>query len=600
MIDTILGRIRNEKTDFITKTVEIAPGYTFSQHSTIERIEAYFNSRFLSGPNDPDGWTKPFYNIVRKPCAVASKEIDLDTKDIIIRAENRDYITAELMAAEFKQWMKDQGFAADLNEYADLCPEYGSVVIKKVKNRLHTVRLKGLVLSNPQAKSLDHTNIIEPHSYSREEFLTEAEKRGWDEAKVQEVLDIYDAAGKVDIEVDERYGWCSEAELKAGGDANKMVYTLCLAAGTDMLDKKEEDGKEAILTEKGVVLYHEPIKKHPYREWHWARVPGRWLGLGFVEMLFDPQVRINENAYHKAKALGWLSLHFFFTDDETITRNLFNDAKNGDVIRGQKEAKFQEIQMGERNLSYYNSEEQRWDKNAADLTFTPEIISGESLPSGTPARTGILLDQNVKKYFDRKREDFGIWVKSLIEDDIMPQFVAEKGKAHTFSFSGTGNDREALEKRVLDMRMVAIFQQYVDQNHKIPSASEWQRLKLIEQQKISASPTLDIDIDEGAYANLKYRLDVVITKENEDTDSKLAGLQNLFKLVMTNPAAAVSPVTRPLFLELAHFLGMKNVSLPTEIEMQSMAPPPNAAPAAPGASEPAPSGDILSQVPLPA
>lgn len=605
MPDTILARIRGEKEDFNNENREISPGYTFNQLRLIQRIENYIQSRFDSGPTDEDGWLKPFYNINRKPCAVAAKEIDLDTKDIIIRPEEGDYVTAEIMAAELKQWMKDQGFASDLNEYADLCPQYGTVVLKKVQDRLMTVHLRGLVLSNTQAKTLSHTNVIEPHCYSRSEFLDEAAKKKWDQKKVDEVLEVHDAAGKVDIEVDERYGWCKRSELEndvPAERAEEMVYTQCIAAGTGIVNTvagaKTDD--PVSVEEKGVVLSHVAIDEHPYREWHWSRAPFRWMGVGFVEILFDAQIRANENAYYKAKALAWLATHVYVTDDDTVSRNSLNDAKNGDMIRlSTKGAQLQEIQAQERNLAYYTSEEQRWDKLAADLTFTPEIITGEGLPSGTPARSAIISDQNVKKYYDRKREDFGIFVRGIIEDDILPLFEKQNSDEHVFTFSGSGSDRDAVERRILAARMIGIFQDYVTNRGKIPSSAEWRRMLSVEREKISASPTLDIKIPKGAYKNLKKRLDVVVTKENEDTDSEITGRRTILEVLSRNPGIATNPATRQIFIELAGLLGVKNLNIPTEAEIG--APPEATSPAAPAAAPGLPNGqDVLNAVPVPA
>lgn len=598
-MENILGRIRREKEEFVQNDVELAPGYFFNQRKIIQRIENYFFSRFESGPTDDDGWIKPFYNVVVKPCRVASKEIDLDTKDIIIRPENGDYDTADIMAADFKQWMKDEGFAAQLNEYADFCPEYGSVVIKKVKEKLHTVDLKKLYLTNVHAKDLSETNTIETNTYSRDEFLA----MPWDEEKKKEVVKLYDSISRVDIDVDERYGWVKESELVEGGSETKMVFTMCIAAGTQIYDVDGgKDGKQQNIVEKGVVLNHVQTDEKPYREWHWSRMPNRWLGVGFVELLFDGQVRANEIAYYKAKALAWLGLHLFATDDDTLTRNLFNDVRDGDVVRLGLQRTLTEVPIQERNLGYYASEEGRWDKNTADLTFTPEIITGEGLPSGTPARSAIISDQNVKRYFDRKREDFGIFIKKLIEDDILPLFERSRGEAHTFSFSGSGNDRDALERRVFNTRMVAIFQDYVARKGVLPSANEWRRQMLIERQRIANKSTIDVDVPKDAYKNLRKRLDVVITKENEDTDSKLAGRQVVLQALAANPAIATNPVTRPVFMELANLLGVKNLSLPTEAEILTLQQPqqqPAAGGQLPGGARQPGAQDVLGAMPLP-
>lgn len=561
MAETIVGRIRNEKSDFRTQTIRIAKNYSYSQYQTLNRIELYYNSKFETGEFDEDGWKKPFFNIVRKPCMIAAKEIDLDTKDIIIRSEG-DYVAAQLMSSSLKQWMKDQGFARSLNEYADAAPVYGSVVVKKVKDKLMTVDLKNLVITDTTARSLDYTDIIETHIYSEGEIRRVAASSGWDLDALDRILKVYARAGKSLIEVDERYGWVRESEIKKGGADDKLVYSLAIVAGSD---ETEESTDKTQLIDKGEVLYHEPVKAHPYREWHWMKMPNRWLGVGYVEINFDAQIRRNEVAYYKAKGLAWTSQHIFQTDDETASnnyQNLLSGVKNGDILKVQTGKSISPINNQERNLAHYASEEQVWERNVTELTFSPEIITGEGLPSGTPARSAMISDQNVKRFFDRKREDFGIFIKDLIENDIMPMFLKEKGKAHTYSFSGSRDDRDTIENLVLDTKLTDKFQDYVSRGT-LPTLDEWNRIEAVERKRLSSRPTLEIDIPEGYFKNLKYRLDVVITKENEDSDSKVAGRQAVLQALSSNPMIATDPTTKPIFLELAHLLGVKNLKIPT-------------------------------------
>lgn len=564
----ILGKIRQEKSDYRTKTVRLSENYEYSQYQTLKRIELYYNSRFETGELDEDGWKKPFFNIVRKPCMIASKEIDLDTKDIIIRTEG-DFVAAELMSSSLKQWMKDQGFAKDLNEYADLCPTYGSVVVKKVKDSLMTVDLKNLVLTDTTARSLDYTDIIETHLYSENELRQVAEKSGWDKDALEEILAYHAQAGKPIIEVDERYGWVRESELN-GGKRDKLVYTLAIVAGSEEVETSPDKTK---LIEKGVVLYHKEIKKHPYREWHWMKTPNRWLGVGFVEISFDAQIRRNETAYFKSKGLSWTAQHLFQTDDETASNNYQNllDVKNGTLLKVQTGRTIAPVATEERNLAHFNAEERVWEQNVAELTFSPEIITGEGLPSGTPARSAMISDQNVKRFFDRKREDFGIFVKKLIEDDIMPLFLKDKGKAHILAISGSPEERERMETLISDAKLSAIFQDHVSAG-RLPSLEEWNRTVSVEKDRLSRQPNLEISIPEGYFRNLKYKLDVVITKENEDTDAKIAGRQAVLQALAANPNIAIDPTTKGIFIELAHLLGVKNLRLPAPQAAQAGLP----------------------------
>lgn len=583
----ILGRIRAEKENFRTKSVRIAKGFLFNQYSTLQRIELYYNSQFETGEYDDDDFKKYFYNIVKKPCEIATKEIDLDTKDIIIRPENGDSLLAEIMSRKFKQWTKDEGFASDINEYAEDAPKYGSVVVKKVPKtgKLYTLDLvNGFIITNQNAKNLNHTNIIEPHLYSYDELRTAAEESGWDSDKVEEAITLYQGLEKPDVEVDERYGWVRESELKKDGSANKMVYTLAIVAGAEETETASDKEK---VVEKGIVIFHEAIKTHPYREWHFSRIKKRWLGLGFVEALFDPQMARNETKYYKRKGLLWTALHLWQTDDENINKNLLLDMKDGDVIkRSRGSSELTPVAMEERNLADYNSEDIDWDQNTRDITFSQETISGEKLPSNTPATTSAILDSNIKKFFDKKREDFGLFLKELLTKDIMPMFIKDNADEHIFSISGSFKDRDYFEQLILDARLSAAFQNYIEQNRAVPSAEAWMALAETEARRLASRPSIDIRIPKDFYANFKYRLDVVITKENEDTDAQIQGRLAILNALGANPDIAINPTTRPIFLELAELYGIKNLRLPNiprPIQQPQMAQAPGVGVASPAA-----------------
>lgn len=559
----ILGRIRDEKERFRTKSVRIANGFLFNQYQTLQRIELYYNSKFETGEYDDDGFKKYFYNINRQPCDIATKEIDLDTKDLLLRSENGDYLLAEIMGRELKQWMKDQGFAKDLNEYADDAPRYGTVVVKKVpkSKRFYNIDLvNGFIITNQNAKNLNHTNIIEPHLYSFDELRQTAEESGWDKDKVEELISLYSQLGKSDVEVDERYGWVRESELKEGGSPFKMVYTLAIVGGCEETERAADQDE---VIERGIVIYHDTVKKHPYKEWHFAKIKKRWLGLGYVETLMDPQMARNESKYYKRRGMLWTSLHIWQTDDENINKNLLLDTKDGDIIKRTKGTdELRPVAMEERNLADYQTEDADWDQNAKNLTFSQDVIAGEKMPSNTPATTTVVTDGNIKRFFDRKREDFALFVKDMLVEDIIPEFIKSNDTEHIFSLMGTYRDRDYFEQIILDRVLVNAFDKYVETNKRVPTAQAWQMLVETEARRISNRPTLDIKLMEGEYRKAKFKLDVVITKENEDTDSVIAGSQLILGLLQSNPAIIMNPMTRPLVLDLAEKLGVRNLRIP--------------------------------------
>lgn len=585
-METILGRIRREKEDFRTKSVRISPYYQFNQYKVLQKIELYLNSKFETGEFDDRGFKKYFYNVIIQPCEVATKEIDLDTKDVIVRPEDGDDITAYFMAKDLHQWLKDHGIAATLNQMADEGPRYGSVVVKHVEktNDIYSVDLvNGFILTNQSANTLKQTDTIEIHGYSFQEM----EEQKWDKAKIKEAIDLYRKIGKSVVEVDERYGWVKESELKAGGNPDKYVYTLAIVAGAEEVEKATESDK---VVEKGVVLYHEEIdpKNFPYTEWHFGRkVKNRWLRVGFAEALLDAQIARNESKYYNRQALQWSSIRLFSSDDDTVASNLLIEKTNGDVVKTQQGRSITPLAMEERNLAHYQSEDADWDRLVSTMTFSGDVMSGESLPSGTTARAAVLSNDNARRFFDRKREDFGIVIRDVILDKIMPRFIKDRRKEHIFTSVANGAERDKLEGMIFNLNVSTRFDQFVKENNRIPSALEWQVILGEEQSNLSRQQTLSVIIPEAAYDNFKYKLDVVITRENEDTDAKIQGKQLIIQSLSANPAITTNPVTRGTFLELADLLGAKNLQLPQSIT------PPMAQELTPGSPMAAPATEMV-------
>jgi hypothetical protein len=68
--------------------IEVVPGYEFSQYETLRTIELYHGSKFKTGSKDSLKREKPFYNICKFRVNVAVRAIDLDTKDVLIEADD--------------------------------------------------------------------------------------------------------------------------------------------------------------------------------------------------------------------------------------------------------------------------------------------------------------------------------------------------------------------------------------------------------------------------------------------------------------------------------------------------------------------------------
>jgi hypothetical protein len=106
---SIFEFVRETRDNYRSDTVQITPGYEFSQYETLRTIELYHNSHFLSTNKDSLGREKPFYNITKFRVNVAMRATDLDTKDVHIESDrpgDEAFVQSFLLSLKNRIWMK--------------------------------------------------------------------------------------------------------------------------------------------------------------------------------------------------------------------------------------------------------------------------------------------------------------------------------------------------------------------------------------------------------------------------------------------------------------------------------------------------------------
>jgi len=594
--------IRSERSEFLSGFVEVVPGYTFNQYETVKQVHLYYNSRFKTGNIDVQGDRKFFYNVSKYRCDVATKSLEFDTRDIhVVTDSARDYLATWIIERDVKNWMKKVGFAKFLNQVGEALPIYGTVVAKKAKVKgglnVSLVDLRNL-MNNQGVESLQDSWVHERH------FMTPGELRAmkgiWDDNAVDEAINRFqefaprayaDGIGNTYagdapfIEVVERYGEVPESVLLENGDQNTWVKAVFITAGYG--GYVETDGK--ISAETGVVFLKGKIEEWPYREAHYARTPGRWLGIGIVEDLFDPQIRRNELVNDKAKAMKISTKHIFQTRDELIARNVLEDLENGDILRVQSE--ITPIANEERNLSAFAQDENAWDTEADRLTFTYDITRGEGPAATQPLGTSILQTKQSGGVFGFKRENLGIFLNELFEDFVVPHLTSQLNDEHLLSF--TADPRE-LRKR-FDEPVLRYFSWQATRDllvkGRFPGRDEFERevqrnatkLQRMEKQRFALMPS-------GYVSKIAFRVEVITTDEARDLEREFQALQGLLAMLAGNPALLQNPQFVEMFQRLAETVGVNPLDLP----ITSPAAP--TAPAAPTPSRARSPLDLLKSV----
>lgn len=539
----LLKQINREIQDFQNKQIQIVPGLSYNQYDTINQIIFYYNSKYVTGETDADGDRKYFFNINRNPCKVYSKAIDFDTKNIrLLTTESGDSLKTWFLERDLKYWMRDKQFGKILNRIFTEIPIYGSVVLKIVDGKPEFVDLRNFIVDQ-QANKLSEANfIIETHNYTTGQFRKIGKKMGW--KNIDEVIQAFNNQKKPQshIRVLERYGELAD---------EKGEYSYRRVFWADVGDDEVDNYGRLLVEKPGFELSNEEWKMENveklYWEFHSFKIPGRWLGVGVVEELFEPQIALNQNTNLQNKTAFWSALRVFQTRDTGINRNLMTDVQNGEILN--VESEISQIDMSDRNLPYFSQQDQKWLRNRDELTFSYDVVQGERLPAGTPLGSAQLATSQTLSYFEQIQESIALDVKEMLYEVIIPQFEKDNNEEHTLRL--IGKDFDNYIGMVKNQMVLQEIVKQVSEGKALPDNEGLKVIELAIEQSIKQEKEKVLKIPKNFYKGLKYDIDIDITGESVDTRVKQATVFALLQAITTDPTMTTDPIKKKFLYVLA-------------------------------------------------
>lgn len=514
------------------KTLKANPVFAPTHNRLLDLKDNYWNSKFGESAYDTRGFRKPFLNAVRVPTFVGAKATDLDTKNIRIYSDvGQDYKKAYIFNKELKFYFKENNFDLILNEITYNRPKDGHIILKKVKDKIYFVPVQN-DYSDPCSEELSNP-MVEYHEY----YADELDEYNWDNK--QRVKDLYEKNHKEKI-------ICWEITGKVDDDN----YNYRIVAGL----------------EYGQVIYlaYGDVENN-YKQLKWEKVPGRHLGRGVIEEQFESQIAINENEYLFRLGLQWTSKKLWQTKDVQTVRNLLTEALNGDVLT--INSPIEKIDMAENNLGAFQYADNKWNVHSQSQSFATDVMRGERPPSGTPATTSVLQAQQAGGYYDLKRQDYGIFIKNVIEDWVLPDFKKDRSKEHQIHImkllgGDTGSSvffnsflGAEVNKKVIDFLTKG----------KVLTKQELELIKGLTAEELKNK---NVQIPKDFY-DFEYSVDVVVTGEQVDLAQRATGLQTAFQVIGSNPTILQDPVVRRTYFKLLEATGVNPAELYDE-EMPTM------------------------------
>ena len=558
----VFSLIENEINDYLTKDFEISEGYRFSQYKLVKRISLFANGIYKKGKVDKQKNYKLWIDISSPRIDSEVKNIDFDTKDILLYSDSKKDTGAMMLCnLELRKWLRKTGKAEEINDDVEQGSGWGNVVWKKIKGGYETVDLKNFYVINQTAKTLNDTPAIERHILTQSYLRTKkgvwknidevikscgnkgfsATPQGTTENKETPYYEIYERNGEVSEAA------LFEAQGKAGGDENKYVLAKIICAGLKM---GSSEGK--------YVLFAKEIPAMPYKEYHRGRWNGRWFRVGIYELLFDIQYRANEISNQIAIGLKWASKTIFTSSDNLLRRNILKDLNSGAII---KTTNLTQLNVRMEGMDQLIADWNRLMTTADRLCNSYEIVTGEGMPAGTSFKLGALTNQNATKLFDFLREKLSLALQSVFEDWVVDDLVASLKREEVIRLTGD-------EDGVRQFYETLINGWYINNLLRMPPHTTEQALEIkkMKLKEILASPAKYIKAENEWLEGVKPRVIVIISGENINLIQDLETLSSFIAL-------EADPIRRTALIEKAMRIKGINVDdLPKTEQTQQQVP----------------------------
>jgi len=577
--DNIQQIIRSEINDFLYQPIEVVPGYLFNQYDTIKRCHLYLNSRFEDS-SFYQNREKIFYNIVKYRRDIAAKFLNIDTKDIRLWDMNsKSKWGTFLLEKELKLWMKKNKVGKLLNDIAVEAPSFGSVVLRKTKGGAQMVDLRRFFL-DPTVESVNDSRFLTTKHLLTTTELRNKVKDGWDADAIEAMIaeretrmaqstagTSYEKNSMTNIirsspyfEIYERFGEVPEYYLTGKQRDKGLVRSLFIVYEPFSIWNNDAG---TYMGENGKVLFKSKWSgKYPFKDYHYTKTPGRWLGVGVVEDLFPAQERRNELVNQKRVSMEISAIHLFQTPGKSIVNNILSDMRSGDIIQTGIDGGIEIIPTEERNLAAFQSEEQDYDNQADKISFATSQAAGEALPASTPATNAVIQQNNTTSLFGFKRENLALFIQDFFVDFVLPQCLKDLTTEHILRFVGTPEELNMLDNEYIDVLVRNTIVTNVLSGKEVPTQEgmEFIRQTLMNQIKKEGA-TRFVKIKERFYDDIEFEFDIMVSGEQENVAVTSQNIFQILTAISQNPALLNDPVAKTLLFEYAQKIGVNPLKL---------------------------------------
>ena len=413
-----------EQEDNIGETV-ISKYVTFNLREQIEKIDAYLNSKHISGDKDSKGRDKPFFNIVTAAVNIWFRATALNWENIKINAtKGKHKVLAFLATILLQEWMKKSEFGKFIIKWGLTLARYGSAVAKFVEKDgelfCEVIPWNRLICdpidfnNNPKIEKLWLTpaQLKQKTAYDQEmvdKLLLDVSTRqtmgGQKKDNRQNYILIYEIHGNLPL------------SYKTGLKKDEGDYVQQMFAISFLAKKDKGDGYN------DYTLYAGKETKDPYYITHLLEEDGRSMSIGAVENLFESQWMMNHNVKTIKDQLDLASKLIFQTSDGNfIGQNALNSIENGDIMIHKINEPLTQLNNTSHDITALQNYGSQWLTLSDRINNTPDAMRGVNPPSGTAWRLQEAVITQSQSLFEEMTKSKRLAIKEMLREFVIPYF----------------------------------------------------------------------------------------------------------------------------------------------------------------------------------
>lgn len=478
--------VRGEKARWEVATAFITDRVSFKMRNLIRTCRKNYYGVFDQPFDQNTMLEKIWYPLTEINVEAVVKNIDLSQKDINFRAKHPNgYGVTDIVRGFVKDKLGRMHFGQDLKDSTRMKCIDGTVVWKTYKE-----------YGKMQRRTVDLLNIyIDPTSPSIQQAYRFTERSLLLPEEMQSMtgwrnLEEIDENVPEGIPQTDPY-WMNRA---TGANSNVKMWDVYETWGkipksliTGLRDDKDIEVEGHIVVSGIDSPGHERChlielnnKKNrkgeyvkPYEEDWYTRVPNRWYGRGIAEKLLTLQIYANIvfNVRINRSRISQLGLFKIKKGAGVTPQMLSRLQSNGAVVLNNLED-LEQLEIQEVGMTSYKDEDVI-NQMSERLTNAFEVVTGEALPSSTPATNAAIQNQNAKSGFSIIKETTGIFIQRWMDNHALPILAEELTAGEIVRIAGDEDNFNEIVDRVLMFSAKEALEAHWNQGY-FPDPQEFQ------------------------------------------------------------------------------------------------------------------------------